>query len=181
MFERHAGASARINAPRGEAEPSDSRRFCAAGSLPGRTGRRRGGGARNNLPNAVPALGRDIRCAAEREPDGTHGLAGLDRLLGRAAADLFEDEVSREHTAVRVPVLIRDGQPEFTQSHRLKLGENRRQEEHRRKIAPAASDKQSVPGASQQLGSKTSGAANLRCIRRPGRPEQCLGWARAPR
>jgi len=77
------------------------------------------------LPDAIPALGRDIRCAAEREPDGTHGLAGPDRLLGRAAADLLENEVSREHTPVGVPVLVGDGQPEFAQSHASTLTKKR--------------------------------------------------------
>jgi hypothetical protein len=119
--------------PRGEAESSDPRRICAAGSIPWAHRRRRGGGAqlaqlsllRLALADAVPAIGRNIRRPAQRKPDPTYWLAGPDGLLGRAAADLLEHQVAREHAAVRLPVLVGDGQPEFAQSHASTLSENR--------------------------------------------------------
>jgi hypothetical protein len=126
------------------------------------------------LAHAVPTLGWDIRGSAERQPDGTHGLASLDGLLRRATAHFLEHEIAREHAAVRLPVFVGDGQPEFAQSHASTLGENRR-------CKKSSTNEETPRSDPRRFNHCTSAAANLRCIRRPGRPEQCLGWEPSPR
>ena len=65
------------------------------------------------LPDAVPTLRRNIRCPAECEPDRSYGFAGLDRLLGRATADLFKHQVAGQNPTIGIAELVGDRQPEF--------------------------------------------------------------------
>jgi hypothetical protein len=73
------------------------------------------------LPDAIPALGWDIHCPTQRDPHLTHRNTRLDRVIGGLTTDLLENEVTREHTTVRVPELIGNGQSEFAQTHKSTL------------------------------------------------------------
>jgi len=82
------------------------------------------------LPDSVPALGGNIHCPAERQPDCAHRLACTNGLLGRAAAQFLENEIAREHPPIGFAELVGDGQPEFTQSHRINARRESRHTAH---------------------------------------------------
>ena len=73
--------------------------------------------------DAVPALGGNIRGATEGQPDRPGVLTGGQRLVGRATADLFENEIAPEHGSVRLTELVGNGQLELAQSHDTTLNE----------------------------------------------------------
>ena len=61
-------------------------------------------------------MGGDILDLAERKPDLAGGKTGGNSLVSSHAAEGIEDNVTREDSAVRAE-LVRDGDPEFTQTH----------------------------------------------------------------
>src|SRR3990170_8769390 len=73
------------------------------------------------LPDAVPAILRDIRRPAESEPDLSRVLPRGDRLHGGEIAELAQDQVPGHDAAVGVTELAGDGQPELTHSHATTL------------------------------------------------------------
>src|SRR5205085_3147385 len=70
---------------------------------------------------AVPALARDAGGLAQRRPDLAGTQPGGDGLLGRAAAELVDDELPDECAPVRVPELLGDGELELAPTHSVTL------------------------------------------------------------
>ena len=62
---------------------------------------------------AVPAGGRNISRPAQREPDLPCTDPSLNPLFGGQVTNLAEHQVASDHTAVTLPELVDDGQPEF--------------------------------------------------------------------
>ena len=71
--------------------------------------------------DAVPPVTRHVCFLAQREPHGTRGLPGGQRLVGGASTELPENQVTRQDTSVCATELGRYGNSELAEFHFSRL------------------------------------------------------------